>query len=116
MNKRKDPTSAGSPPKPSHAIPAPGNPPQNPPEQPTPSKPGDPINIDMGVTGLVDPRVLSPAPDLSPGLGTPLNLEPLTGPTEASEPEEESEVLDLEGDEGLIDPRRLTPGPADHAD
>src|SRR5439155_4206196 len=51
--------------------------------RPEPSSPGE--SIPRQGRGLVDPRHFSPAPpDLSPGVGTPLEVEPLSGPTEAS--------------------------------
>ncbi len=48
-----------------------------------PARPGEPIP--RPDPGLVDPRHFSPAPgDPSPGVHTPLEVVPLSGPTEAS--------------------------------
>src|SRR5947209_20131308 len=59
--------------------------------------------------GLIDPRHMSPAPaDPSPGVSAPLELEPLPGPTEASD--NVPPPADSDG-EALVDPRFLTPGP-----
>lgn len=59
-------------------------------------------------SGIMDPRHLRPEPaDPSAGIGTHLELEPLSGPTEASnEPEDLEDVSS-----GLNDPRSLEPGP-----
>jgi hypothetical protein len=93
-----------------------GQPPESEPTQPLPAlgtlpQPGEAVSRQE--PGLVDPRHFSPAPgDPSPGVGTPLDVEPLSGPTEASD----DVPAPAEPDHGgLTDPRFLTPGPGDPA-
>jgi hypothetical protein len=58
-------------------------------------------------SGIIDPRHLRPEPaDPSAGIDTHLELDSLSGPTEAS-----NEPEDLEESPGLDDPRWLEPGP-----
>jgi hypothetical protein len=82
-----------------------------PPGEPPPPKPGKPIpRRDLG---MVDPRHLHPEPeDFSPGMGTPLEVEPLSGPTEASA--DDSAPAEPDGP-GLVDPRSLAPGSGEPA-
>ncbi len=81
----------GLPPEPEPTEPVPGPGILPPPGEPPSSRPGEPIPPQD--SGLVDPRRPSAAPvEPSPGVGTPLEVEPLPGPTEASE-----DVLPPEG-------------------
>src|SRR5262245_18783084 len=60
--------------------------------------------------GLTDPRQLHPAPAAPlPGVNKPLDVDPLPGPTEASE-DDDVTLEELEPP-GIVDPRSLTPGP-----
>lgn len=59
--------------------------------------------------GLVDPRALRPG-EPPEGPGTPLEVEPLPGPTEASE---DVSLPDDASGTGLFDPRSPIPGPGE---
>ena len=74
-------------PEPTKPLPGPGLPPQpapGPPGEPPLPRPGEPIPLKE--PGLADPWYVNPEPaEPPPGVSTPLVLEPLPGPTEASD-------------------------------
>jgi len=89
----------GGPPEPTEPSPGPDIPPQpqpgpSPGEPPSP-RPGEPIP-GQGPQ-LADPGLLKPAAAAPSEVGTPLEVEPLSGPTEASA---DTPWPDEEGDEG----------------